>query len=105
VVVKVRVFGTTLGGEDVESAELLFPIEVCDGCLVSFPSSDLDPAVSGTQCKRAADMDAPTSTETDSPCNLGIDFPVSCTACSNLYAACQTPTENCAYTSAACDHP
>jgi hypothetical protein len=105
VVVKVRVFGTTLGGEDIESAELLFPIEVCDGCLVSFPASDLDAAVSGTQCKRAADMDAPTSTDTDSPCSLGIDFPVSCTACSNLYAACQSPTENCAYTPDACDPP
>jgi hypothetical protein len=106
VVVKVRVFGTTLGGEDVESAELLFPIEVCDGCLVAFPAGDRDPAISGSeyQCKQAADT-TPVASEIDGPCNLGIDFAVTCTACSGLYAACQSPTNNCAYTPAACMDP
>jgi hypothetical protein len=107
VVVKVRVFGTTLGGEDVESAELLFPIEVCDGCLVSFPASARDPALSGTdyQCKQASDTNTVPTSDTDSPCSLGIDFPVACTACSSLYAACQSPTTNCAYTPDACTAP
>jgi hypothetical protein len=107
VVVKVRVFGTTLGGQDVESAELLFPIDVCDGCLVSFPPGDRDPAMSGTdyQCRQAADTTAMASTVTDGPCSLGIDFPVSCIACSSLYAACQSPTTNCAYTPEACTAP
>jgi hypothetical protein len=107
VVVKVRVFGTTLGGEDVESAELLFPIEVCDGCLITFPAEDRDAAVSGTdyQCRQAADTDAMPSAETDSPCSVGIDFPVTCTQCSSLYAACQSPTTNCAYTPDACTDP
>jgi hypothetical protein len=97
VVVKVRVFGTTLGGEDVESAELLFPIEVCDGCLISYPASARDLTADGPdyQCKLAADDTAATSGEDlDQPCNLGIDFPTSCTACSGLYAACQSPANN-----------
>jgi hypothetical protein len=107
VVVKVRVFGTTLGGEDVESAELLFPIEVCDGCLVSFLAADQDPAQSSNeyQCKKGSDTNVVASSETDSPCSLGIDFPVRCTVCSSLYAACQSPTTNCAYTPDACTAP
>jgi hypothetical protein len=106
VVAKVRVFGTTLGGEDVESAELLFPIEVCDGCLVAFPASARDLTAMGTdyQCKLAAGDVAATgaSEATDGPCNLGIDFPTPCTTCSGLFAACQSPTSNCFYTPAAC---
>jgi hypothetical protein len=105
VVAKVRVFGTTLGGEDVESAELLFPIEVCDGCLVAFPASARDLAASGAdyQCKLATDdMDAAAADAGDAPCTLGIDFATPCTTCSGLYAACQSPTENCYYSPDAC---
>jgi hypothetical protein len=96
VVVKVRVFGTTLGGEDVESAELLFPIEVCDGCLISYPASARDLTADGTeyQCKLAADDVAIGGEDTDLPCNLGIDFAAPCTVCSGLYAACQSPENN-----------
>lgn len=104
VVAKVRVFGTTLGGEDVESAELLFPIEVCDGCLVTFPASARDLAANGSdyQCKLAADDVASAGTAEDEPCSPGIDFPFACTACSGIYAACQSPVNNCAYTPDAC---
>jgi hypothetical protein len=104
VVAKVRVFGTTLGGEDVESAELLFPIEVCDGCLVTYPASARDLAANGSdyQCKLAADEAASVGTAEDEPCSPGIDFPFACTACSGIYAACQSPVNNCAYTPDAC---
>ena len=103
VVAKVRVFGTTLGGEDVESSELLFPIEVCDGCLVAYPATARDPAADSTdyQCKlttTAAD-EADTSSR---PCSLGIDVPVPCTVCSGLFDACLTPSKNCYYNAAAC---
>jgi len=105
VVAKVRVFGTTLGGQDVESSELLFPIDVCDGCLVAFPASAIDPATMANEirCKLAAD-DAPTAGDAvvDAPCELGIDFPTTCTACSSLYAACQSPMDNCFYNADAC---
>jgi hypothetical protein len=98
VVSKVRVFGTTLGGEDVESSELLFPIEVCDGCLVSYPASARDPAADSAnyQCKlTATDTTAATSADTTTlPCELGIDFPVPCTACSGLFPACVSPANN-----------
>jgi hypothetical protein len=97
VVAKVRVFGTTLGGQDVESAELLFPIEICDGCLVSYPAAARDLTADGTdyQCKVAADTTmAAAATEGDLPCSIGVDFPVPCTACSSLYDACLKPANN-----------
>jgi hypothetical protein len=37
VVTKIRVFGRTLGGDEVESAALTFPITICTNCLVSAP--------------------------------------------------------------------
>ncbi|HXK19189.1 MAG TPA: hypothetical protein VNG33_15355 [Polyangiaceae bacterium] len=101
VVSKTRVFGTTLGGEDVESGELLFPIDVCDGCLVSFPAAARDPAADSMtyQCKiNATDAAVISSDNAALPCSLGIDFPVPCTACSGLYAACLSPSTNCYYT-------
>ena len=104
VVAKVRVFGTTLGGEDVESSELSFPIDVCDGCLVTFSAAERDPTQGGTDnyvCKAASDT-APAVTEADAPCTLGIDFPTPCTTCSGVLAECQSPTNNCAYNLAAC---
>lgn len=105
VVSKVRVFGTTLGGEDVESAELLFPIQVCDGCLVSFPASARDLTADGDtyQCLLATDdnVSSPGADEA-LPCQLGIDIPVPCTACSGLYDFCRSPDDNCAYNSDAC---
>jgi hypothetical protein len=105
VVAKVRVFGTTLGGEDVESSELLFPIEVCEGCLVAFPASARDLTAVGDdyQCKLAADDSATAGGDVlDAPCELGIDFPTTCTTCSGLYAACQSPTNNCFYNPDVC---
>lgn len=105
VVSKVRVFGTTLGGEDVESAELLFPIQVCDGCLVSFPASARDLTADGSkyQCLLATDdTTASPSADEALPCELGIDLPVPCTACSGLYDFCRSPDANCAYNSDAC---
>ncbi len=108
VIAKVRVFGTTLGGEDVESSELAFPIDVCSGCLVAYPASARDLTADGTdyQCKVAAD-DMPTSAaaEADQPCSLGIDIPAPCTACSGSYDVCASPKNNCFYTAAACTPP
>jgi hypothetical protein len=106
VVSKVRVFGTTLGGEDVESAELLFPIEVCDGCLVTFPASARDLTADGDtyQCLLATDDTASSPTADEAlPCRPGVDLAVPCTSCSGLYDFCRTPDKNCAYNADACD--
>jgi len=95
VVAHVRVFGNTLGGQEVESAELLFPIEVCEGCLISYPASARDIAADGTdyQCA-SAESDMKAAKVSDLPCQLGIDIPTPCTACSSLSAICQSPANN-----------
>lgn len=105
VVVKVRVFGTTLGGEDVESSELLFPVQVCDGCLVVYPTSARDLTAGGDeyQCKQATDDKTDAASDVgDGPCSPGIDFPMPCTDCSGVSAACQSPANNCFYNPDAC---
>jgi hypothetical protein len=105
VVAKVRVFGTTLGGEDVESSELAFPIDVCFGCLISYPASARDLTADGTDyvCKVAGDdMATAVAADADQPCELGIDIQTPCTACSGLYEICQDPKKNCSYYPDAC---
>jgi hypothetical protein len=82
--VGVRAFGETLGGREIESAELFFPIFVCSGCLVSFPADAIDPAT-GACGANPADV-----SPENIPCNIGQDFPVDCRACAGI-AACATP--------------
>jgi hypothetical protein len=95
-VAQVRVFGTTLGGEDVESSELSFPIEVCEGCLISYPTSAADVPDGGVyKCKRIADSTAAAASEDfDLPCQPGIDIPIPCTYCSNTVPECDGPSAN-----------
>lgn len=105
VVANVRAFGTTLGGEDVESNELAFPIEICTGCLVTYPASANDPARMGVDylCKAAGDSDA--TTDTDLPCTIGLDLPVPCTVCSGFNDVCKGPDKNCYYNGMDCATP
>ena len=57
VLAKIRVFGDTLGNIAVTSSELDFPIRVCNGCLVTYPTAAADPAqpaVGGDTCRAAS---------------------------------------------------
>jgi hypothetical protein len=93
VVVYLRVAGQTLGGLALESTELAFPIEICDGCLVTYPASARDPSSNGApyQCLVAVDASTDPALE---PCNLGIDEPFACTLCSATNPICQSPANN-----------
>jgi hypothetical protein len=70
--VSVRVVGETLGGAEIRSSELIFPINICRGCLVSFPGDGVD-ALSGN-CL---------ATEPESPpsCLEGQDARTDCRHC------------------------
>jgi hypothetical protein len=72
--VAVRVFGETLGGQEIESSELLFPISVCRGCLVSFPTTAVD---ANGFCLRGIPPE-------DLPCKAGQDEAVDCRLCQQL---------------------
>lgn len=98
VVAKVRAFGTTLGGEEIESNELAFPIEICTGCLVAYPASARDLTADGDEYECKQGEDDTSVAQTDLPCTVGLDLPVPCTACSSFSAICQKPANNCYYT-------
>jgi hypothetical protein len=71
-VATVRAFGTTLGGQDVETGGFSFPIQVCNGCLIDY-SSIVFPA---TKCTLGAN-----ETVTAAGCRMGQDESVDCRAC------------------------
>jgi hypothetical protein len=86
-----KVFGETLGGQQVETANIDFPITACYGCLVKFPA-DAASTILGTKgvfnCLGAPKEGA----STGDGCTLGQDFASDCRACQGLPAcvACST---------------
>jgi hypothetical protein len=97
-VASIRVFGTTLGGQEIESAELRFPIDVCNGCLVGYPASALDRNVAGGDpylCATSpADAVDPMNAADVVSCHPGQDEPVSCISCAAFSDVCRDPSLN-----------
>jgi hypothetical protein len=84
--VEVRAFGETLGGQEITSAALRFPIYTCDRCLISYPLSAADPAQLPTYaCTSTEEFDEPQG------CRIGQDDYVDCRFCAASDPACQTP--------------
>jgi hypothetical protein len=78
-VAHVEVFGDTIGGLEVESADFAYVIRVCEGCLVQFPPA----AVSDMGlCELGTDQNP------EVPCFLGQDTDVDCRACRDKSAYC-----------------
>jgi hypothetical protein len=71
--VSVRVVGETLGGTEIRSSELIFPINICRGCTVSFPADAIDPATPDRNC-----FGEPAG---PSACLLGQDALTDCRSC------------------------
>jgi hypothetical protein len=72
VIADVQVYGDTLDGRSIKSADLLFPIQVCFGCLVEFPPDALDPKTPN-RCVG--------TTTYSPPCLMGQDDPIDCRLC------------------------
>jgi hypothetical protein len=81
----VKLFGATLGNQSVESSEFVFPIDICHGCLITFPQgsqNDQEAAATGKP-----NCDGPLSSSSSGaqtiiqPCVLGQDQPVDCRLC------------------------
>ncbi len=81
-VAQVKVFGETIGGLEVESADLRYVIRVCEGCLVSFPTGAVD---QNGACSFQGDMNTD-----DPPCNFGQDDLVDCRFCAASNPYCQS---------------
>jgi hypothetical protein len=77
VLANVVVHGKSESGDDVDSQGFLLPIDVCKGCLVSFPIGSTDPMQPTPNC--AAPIDS--STTGDRPCVVGQDQVADCRLC------------------------
>jgi hypothetical protein len=75
VVAHVKVFGRTLGGDEIETGEFQLPINICNGCLVTFAGGD-DPAVPGVDCLLPLDTQG-----AQFPCTPGQDELTPCQYC------------------------
>jgi hypothetical protein len=87
VIAEARVFGTTIGGSEVESGPFVFPIEVCYGCSVFFPLDAMTVDANGNfVCGANAEG---FSYET---CHPGQDELIDCRACAaSSPDVCLTP--------------
>jgi hypothetical protein len=85
VVAHVRVFGDTLGNEDLTSSELSFPITYCEGCLIVYPLAALSIGKDGQQHCQNMLTDLP-----QPGCRPGQDDPVDCRSCSATNSLCDT---------------
>lgn len=84
VVAHFTVFGQTAGGDDIESDEFQFPINVCNACLVTFSTDSIDPVEQAANngapnCDAAIGSSASANTVT--PCVIGQDQRVDCRLC------------------------
>ncbi|HEY1959807.1 MAG TPA: hypothetical protein VGH28_29560 [Polyangiaceae bacterium] len=74
----VKVFGTTTGGTHIESGEVGVPVNVCNGCLVSFPAEANDPAQNPQpNCK----LTGQSGSSVAAPCVYGQDQAIDCRLC------------------------
>jgi len=91
IVALVRVFGNTLGNEDITSSELSFPITYCEGCLIDYPLAAVTaPATGSTVFTCQSDLaDVPIP-----GCRVGQDDPIDCRSCSATIELCNNIPSN-----------
>jgi hypothetical protein len=78
----VHVFGTTLGGQSVESGEFAFPIDLCYTCLIGFTQAndDPNPLLPQPNCYGNAGNSTASGTVAET-CAPGQDSTLDCTLC------------------------
>jgi hypothetical protein len=86
--VDVRVFGETLGGREITSASLRYPIYTCNKCLITYPQDAADPAQLPTYVCGGGDSGGG---DDEVPCYVGQDDYIDCRLCAASDPACQTP--------------
>jgi hypothetical protein len=93
IVVRFRVFGTTLGGQEIESGDYDYPIAVCNGCLIDYPIEALDTMnrMDGDPYLCGASADAGSE---ENVCFYGQDQRFPCTACATVDPVCRDPAQN-----------
>jgi hypothetical protein len=78
-----KAFGTTLGGDHVETNTFEFPLTACNGCLVEFdtdPTKEPQPNCQGVEVSTGS---------TATPCYYGQDVAFDCHNCSGYSSFCE----------------
>lgn len=88
-VAHVKLQGQTLGRTNVETNEFDFPIDVCSGCLLSFPAGSDNPVLPEPNCKGSL-LTVTGGGMIIQPCFLGQDQLVDCRLCQGN-PACNPP--------------
>lgn len=93
-IVRVRAFGHTLGGYNVETPVFDYPVNVCCGCMVNFPAeADAPEPTSGTSTATVGPDCLGTGNATGlGTCQPGQDFNLDCRFCVRHDAVC-SPTD------------
>jgi hypothetical protein len=89
IVVRFRVYGTTLGGKEIESGQFDYPIYICEGCLIDYPIGANTGMAGAYECGNEV-MDA----QEVNICFYGQDQRFPCTACSAVDDICRDPNAN-----------
>ena len=80
-----RVVGSTLDGRRVSSEEFVFPVEVCNGCMVQYPSGILEERNGGLFCPAQLPMTVEETTEETCGQLIGVDgVSVNCIDCQGM---------------------
>lgn len=79
-----KIKGVTLDGRDVESEAFQFPVEVCNGCMIDYPSTLLEERNGRLFCPAVDNSDDDSSTSAEGGCLslVGLDeFSTNCADC------------------------
>jgi len=86
-IARIKIIGTTLGGQDIESAVFDYPIKLCTGCLIVYPPDALGPE---GLCDQVSDS----ANTSDNPiCFFGQDTYFPCSVCQATDDACLDPNQ------------
>jgi len=86
-IARIKILGTTLGGQDIESGVFDYPIKLCTRCLIVYPADALSP-----DPPHLCDQVSETGSTSDNPiCFFGQDNYFPCTVCAAKYDACLDP--------------
>jgi hypothetical protein len=90
IVINIKLFGRSLGNEEVETGEFQQPMRVCNGCLVDFSTGNEETAMVQPNCKK------PLATTGGGggtgPCFSGQDEPTPCQSCVATRKVCDPLT-------------
>lgn len=89
---RVKFYGTTGAGREVDSNVFSFPVTLCFGCLLEVPPEAVDPALPAPNCRNTEDF---SSSDSSTICFAGQDRPLDCRLFCPVFGGEDDPTGIC----------